>query len=384
MRKIVAIVTVILTLQVFIVPTVFGETDSPSPPELKSEAAIVMDSKSGEVLYAKNAEKEMYPASLTKIATAIYTIEHVDLDEVATVSSNARHTEGTRVYLKEGERATLKKLLQGLLINSGNDAGVAIAEHISGSVEEFAEKLNDYLKTEIGVSDTHFENPHGLFNPNHVTTAEDLAKITKYAMNNEVFRTIFGTKKLKWDGAAWDTTLYSHHKLTRQKLYDKVVTGGKTGFVNQSGFTLATTAKKDNISLIIITLNSKFQRGAYNDTIKLLNYGFENFQTSSISEGTAYHVDGKEYIAPKKLYYTHFKTKQVVEKVKAGGVLEITDQAGKVLSSFQLKDPDSSVEKDASAQSAHHTGTGFPIQSHLPNLFVSIGLSIVDLFNKYI
>ncbi len=384
MKKIVAIVTALIILQVFIVPTVFGETDTPSPPELKSEAAIVMDSKSGEVLYRKNAAKEMYPASLTKIATAIYTIENADLDEVATVSSNARHTEGTRVYLEEGERVTLKKLLQGLLINSGNDAGVAIAEHVSGSVEEFAEELNNYLRTEIGVSNTHFENPHGLFNPEHVTTAEDLAKITKYAMKNEVFKKIFGTKKLKWDGAAWDTTLYTHHKLMRQKPYDKVITGGKTGYVNQSGFTLATTAKKDNISLIIITLNSNAHRGAYNDTIKLLNFGFENFQTSSIPKGSSYKVDGEEYIVRKNLYYTHSKDEQPVEEIKSGGVLEITNHYGDVLAAFQLEDPASSNEKDAKAQSAHHTALGLPIQSHLPNLFVSIGLSIVDLFNKFI
>ncbi|WP_079527170.1 D-alanyl-D-alanine carboxypeptidase family protein [Halobacillus hunanensis] len=384
MKKIVAILTALITLQVFTVPTVFGETDSPSPPELKSEAAIVMDSKSGEVLYSKNAAKEMYPASLTKIATAIYTIENADLDEVATVSSNARHTEGTRVYLEEGERVTLKKLLQGLLINSGNDAGVAIAEHVSGSVEKFAKELNNYLKTEIGVSNTHFENPHGLFNPEHVTTAEDLAKITKYAMKNEVFREIFGTKKLKWDGAAWDTTLYSHHKLMRQKPYDKVITGGKTGYVNQSGFTLATTAKKDNISLIIITLNSNAHRGAYNDTIKLLNFGFENFQTSSISKGSSYKVDGEEYIVSKELYYTHSKDEEPVEEIKPGGEMEITNQAGEVLASFQLGDTDSPNQKDSTAQAASHTGSEFPVQIHLPNLFVSIGFSIVDLFNKYI
>lgn len=155
---------------------------------LESEAAIMIDSKTGAVLYEKNANKQMYPASLTKIATAIYAIEIGELDDVVTVSEKARSIEGTGVYLEEGEQVTLKKLLQGLLINSGNDAGIAIAEHLSGSVQQFSSDINIYLKIVIGVNNINFENPHGLFGPEHVTTPEDLAKITQYAIRNETFR----------------------------------------------------------------------------------------------------------------------------------------------------------------------------------------------------
>src|SRR5690625_5694469 len=113
----------------------------------------------------------MYPASLTKIASAIYAIDKGNIEELVTVSQKARDTGGSKVYLEEGEQVTLKKLIQGLLINSGNDAGVAIAEHLSGSVEQLSADINKYFKNVIGIKDTHFKNPHGLFNPKHVTTA---------------------------------------------------------------------------------------------------------------------------------------------------------------------------------------------------------------------
>ncbi|UOR11689.1 D-alanyl-D-alanine carboxypeptidase family protein [Halobacillus amylolyticus] len=381
MKKMLLIITTLLTIYSLLVPTVFAKSD-PSPPTLLSEAAIVIDAKSGEVLYEKNGKTQKYPASLTKIATAIYAIETADLDEVVTVSKNARHTEGTRVYLEEGEQVPLKKLLQGLLINSGNDAGVAIAEHLSGSVDQFASEINSYLKNEIGVKNTHFKNPHGLFNPEHVTTAEDLAAITQYAMKNEVFRNIFGTKKLEWNGDAWDTTLFSHHKLMRQKPYEEIVTGGKTGYVDQSGFTLATTAEKENISLIIITLNSDTQRGAYNDTMKLLEYGLENFETSSIPKGKTFMAEGTEYITSEKLYFTHPLNELTNKQVKEDGSLQIIDRNGENLASFQLEE-NNDKEKAGQAGNADSDDSGLPMENHLPNLFISIGLSIVDLFYKY-
>ncbi|UOQ94378.1 D-alanyl-D-alanine carboxypeptidase [Halobacillus shinanisalinarum] len=382
MKKMLLIITAVITIYSLLVPTTFAQSDA-SPPTIVSEAAIVMDAKSGEVIYEKNAKAQKYPASLTKIATAIYTIENADLDEKVTVSKNARHTEGTRVYLEEGEQVTLKKLLQGLLINSGNDAGVAIAEHLSGTVDQFATEINNYLKNDIGVKNTHFKNPHGLFNSEHVTTAEDLATITRYAMENEVFRNIFGTKKFEWSGEAWDTTLFSHHKLMRKKPYEEIITGGKTGYVDQSGFTLATTAKKENVSLIIITLNSDAQRGAYNDTMKLLEYGFGNFETSSIPKGTTFVGEGTDYITSKKLYFTHPLNEQVKKEVKEDGSLHITDQNGKILSSFQLSEINNDTEDVRQAKSMSTVDSGLPMENQLPNLFISIGLSIVDLFYKY-
>lgn len=343
MKKITLVVAVAVIMNISIVSTAFGESDN-FQPKLMSKAAIMIDSETGEVLYEKNSSEKMYPASLTKIATAIYAIETGDLDDVVTVSENATNTVGTKVYLEEGEQVTLKKLLQGLLINSGNDAAVAIAEHLNGSVGRFSTEINQYLENVIGVKNTNFVNPHGLFDPKHVTTAMDLAKITQYAMKNETFREIFGTKKLKWNGESWDTTLYTHHKLMRQNPY-KGITGGKTGFVNQSGFTLATTAERKNISIIVITLNSNFQRGAYNDTTKLLNYGFKNFQTSTISKRTTFIVNGVKYKVPQKLSFTKPLNREVSKKIKDGKLKVIDQKNGSVLTSLQLDKVESKKEK---------------------------------------
>ncbi|MFD2043337.1 D-alanyl-D-alanine carboxypeptidase family protein [Ornithinibacillus salinisoli] len=308
-----------------------------SPPNILSEAAIVIDAKSGDVIYEKNKSVKMYPASLTKIATAIYAIENGNLDDVVTVSENARNTEGTSVYLEEGEKVTLKKLLQGLLINSGNDAGVAIAEHLSGSVKDFSDDINEYLQKEVGVHNTNFKNPHGLFEPSHVTTAEGLAKITQYAFKNKLFREIFATEKLEWEGESWDTTLITHHKLMREIPYEGI-TGGKTGYTGQSGYTLATTAERENTSLIVITLKNNLDIEAYTDTIELLDYGFEHFQTSFVSAGKTFRVEGEEYLLPKNLFYTHEVEEKVIEEVGEDGTLQLVNQEdGDVIKSITLQ-----------------------------------------------
>lgn len=310
-----------------------------SPPSVNSETAILMESNSGKVLYAKDAGKEMYPASLTKIATAIYAIDKGRLDETVNVSKEAKSIEGTRVYLEEGEQVTLKKLLQGLLINSGNDAGVAIAQQLSGSVDQFASDLNQYLKNEIGVKGTNFANPHGLYNPNHVSSAKDLAKITQYAMKNQAFRKLFGTKMLNWDGESWDSTLYTHHKLMRQDPY-KGISGGKTGYVDESGFTLATTAKRNNVSLIVITMNSERQSIAYEDTKKLLDYGFNNFKTSTLRKGETFYSEDIEYILPETLNVTLPKKAQLRYELSNTGDLKIVNKEGDVQETFPLEKVD--------------------------------------------
>jgi serine-type D-Ala-D-Ala carboxypeptidase (penicillin-binding protein 5/6) len=247
-----------------------------APPQLESEAAILVELETGTILLEKNATKKLNPASLTKIATAIYAIENGNLEDMVIVSENAYQTIGSSVYLEIGEKISLKELLEGLLVNSGNDAGIAIAEHLSGSVKQFSEDLNAYLEKNIGVQNTHFENPHGLYHSNHYTTAEDLAMITRYAMKNKDFRKLFGMKKLKWDGEKWDTTLYTHHKLLRETPYPGV-TGGKTGYIEEAGHTLATTAERENLDLLTVTLNTDLQMDSYQDTEELLDYGFDNF-----------------------------------------------------------------------------------------------------------
>ncbi|WP_053074933.1 D-alanyl-D-alanine carboxypeptidase family protein [Ornithinibacillus californiensis] len=248
-----------------------GET-----PNINSGAAIVIETNTGTVLFEENATDKLFPASLTKIATAIYALENGNLTDDVTVSENAYRTIGSSVFLEVGEEVSLRQLIEGLLVNSGNDAAIAIAEHLSGDVEQFSEDVNHYLETVIGVENTHFTNPHGLFDSNHYTTAEDLAMITQYALENEAFQKVFGLTEIEWNGENWDTTLYTHHKLLREMPYPGI-TGGKTGYIEEAGYTLATTANREDLGLIVITLQANQQSESYQDTIALLDYGFENF-----------------------------------------------------------------------------------------------------------
>lgn len=307
--------------------------------QLLSESAALIDAKSGQILYGKNENQRMNPASITKIATAIYAIEHCDLNEQVTVSANATKVEGTKVYLEPGEVVSMEKLLIGMIMNSGNDAAVAIAEQIDGSVSSFAENVNEYLEKKVGVTNTHFENPNCLFGENHYTTAADMAKITKYALQNETFKRIFGMKEYKWDGQSWHTTLLSHHRLLKGEFpYETAtITGGKNGFINESGFTLVTAAEKDDLQLIAVTMKTNLKDAPYNDTMQLLDYGFANFKTEVVSKNTIFSEDGRKFKTDEDLYYTVKNGTSVSKIVDKHGLLTIKSHSPKGLSiTYQL------------------------------------------------
>lgn len=304
--------------------------------DVKSEAAVLLDSQSGAILYAKNANKKMYPASLTKIATAIYTIEKGNLDDIVTVSKNAANTEGTRVYLNEGEKVPLRKLIQGMLINSGNDAAVAIAEHLDGNVEQFADHMNTYLTETIGVKNTHFTNPNGLFNKNHFTTAMDLAIITNYAMKNPTFSEIFGTKELQWNGQSWNTTLITHHLMLKGEIPYSGITGGKTGYVDESKQTLATTANNGKLKLTVIELKANQKTDIYKDTIHLLDYGFNGFQNKVLHKTDVFKNGKNEYFPAADMLITESNNGSFLS-VTSQGVLTIKDKNGELMQTFPLQ-----------------------------------------------
>jgi serine-type D-Ala-D-Ala carboxypeptidase (penicillin-binding protein 5/6) len=304
-------------------------------PVLTSEAAVLMDTQSGAILFGKNEEKKMYPASLTKIATAIYAIETADLDEQVIVSEEIENIDGTRVYLNPGEQVSLKKLIQGMLINSGNDAALAIAIHLDGSLESYSENINRFLETNIGVEDTHFINPHGLFDENHFTTAKDLGMIVNYAMKSPDFREIFGTKELEWDGESWDTRILSHHRMLKGEIPYEGVTGGKTGFVDQSKQTLATTADNGKLKLTAILLKSEYKRKIYEDTSKLFDFGFANFHSVQIRKGEKFNSGNLKFKAGDDLYLTepNVKSNRVVDEA---GVLRVENGSGETIQSVEL------------------------------------------------
>jgi len=294
-----------------------------------------MDSQSGAILYDKNADARMVPASLTKIATAIYALEKGNLQDKVIIGNEAIKVEGTKVYLEAGEVVTLEHLIQGMLINSGNDAATAIAIHLDGSVDKFSRNLNQYLEESIGVHQTHFTNPHGLFNKDHYTTAHDLALITSYAMKNSMFKQIFGTRELTWDGESWDTTLITHHLLLKGDYPYEGITGGKTGFVDEAKQTLATTAENKNIELIAIIMKANYKEEIYKDTQLLLDYGFQNFKSDQINKSTIYHAEDKKFITIKDQFIT-VPIGVYEEDVTANGLLEIFNQTGELIQTLQL------------------------------------------------
>lgn len=248
---------------------------------INGESAILIDGATGEVLFEKNAHQQLFPASITKIATGIYAIENGNPDDIVTVSRRARWEEGTRVYLAEGEQVTLRKLEYGLLMNSGNDAATAIAEHMSGSVEQFAEDLNAYLKEKTGVENTHFTNAHGLHDPNHYTTAADMAKIAQYAMKNQTFREIVATVKLPWEGKEWNTVLINHNKMLRN--YEGS-TGIKNGFTDQARNTLVASAKRGETEFIAVTMKAQSSNFSYKDVTAMLDFGFAHYETKQVAK----------------------------------------------------------------------------------------------------
>ncbi|WP_374723447.1 D-alanyl-D-alanine carboxypeptidase family protein [Calidifontibacillus erzurumensis] len=252
--------------------------------DVSAETAILMDAASGRILYEKAPHQKMRIASITKIMTAILAIESGKLDEKTIISKRAVRTEGSSIYLKEGEKIELKHLVYGLMLRSGNDAAVAIAEHVGGSVEGFVFLMNQKAQ-EIGMRNTVFANPHGLDDhENHYSTAYDMALLTKYALSNETYREIAGTKVYRAPnpGEKWDRSWKNKNKLlTGMYRYS---TGGKTGYTKRAKRTLVSTASKNGHELIAVTLNGPDD---WNDHIAMFEWGFANFDLKNIvQEGT--------------------------------------------------------------------------------------------------
>ncbi|MFA9560277.1 D-alanyl-D-alanine carboxypeptidase family protein [Evansella sp. AB-rgal1] len=304
-----------LSISLIIIPIT---SNAQGNPNLNSEAAILMDRTTGELIYEKNADNKMYPASLTKIVTAIIAIETQDLSEIVTVSNKAIRAIGTRVYLLEDEQVTLEQLLHGLMVSSGNDAAIAIAEHIDGSVEEFSKRMNQFIKNRIGVKNSNFSNPHGLYGEDNYTTAKDMALISAYAMGNETFRQLVSTEFVDWIGEGWETRIYNHHPLLRA--HEEII-GIKNGFISQSGYTLATAAVVDNTELIVVTLNSTSRNTASRDTLALFQFGFENYETQWISFNEEPLLTN--FIFPHDLPYTTYKEEVLHYTISEDGYVTI-------------------------------------------------------------
>lgn len=261
----------------------------PIAPEVYSGSVMMVEVNTGAVLYAKDEDVQRYPASTTKVLTCLIALERCSLNEVITFSENAADIEEdeSSIDAVEGEEMTMKDCLYGLMLPSGNDCAIAIAEHISGSVEAFAELMNERA-AEIGCEDSHFVNPNGLFDSDHYTTASDLCKIAKVAFNNSAFveivshvtYTIPATNKS--EARVIENTNYMIDP-TSSYYYENVI-GGKTGYLYEAGRCLVTLAKKNGLTVVTVTMFSANYTGVFVDTEELLDYVFNGFALNNISE----------------------------------------------------------------------------------------------------
>lgn len=255
----------------------------------QSRSGVVIEQSSRRVLLDEGMNVRCYPASTTKVLTALAVLNNVPLDKVVTVPKKAEGVEGSSIYLRAGQKITVEDLLFGLMLRSGNDAATALAIETSGSVEKFAELMNRTAK-ELGANDSNFVNPHGLHDDEHYTTAYDLALITAAAYENPDFVRIASAKKAKItiDGEAH----YIGNKNKMLTLYEGA-NGVKTGYTKRSGRCLVSGAYRNNMQLVTVVLN---YNDMWNDSIRMLNYGFDTYEMTTYEETLINCKDGAKKI----------------------------------------------------------------------------------------
>ena len=271
-----------------------ADTDSikgwPAGPSIEGQSAVLMDAVTDTVLYSKNPDDRLYPASITKIMTALLACENLDMNDTITMSQEAAYgieAGSSTIYAETGEVFTVEQALMALMLESANEMALAIAEKTSGSVKKFVELMNQRA-AQLGCKNTHFNNPNGLPDETHYTTASDMMKIAKAAWYNPEFRKFVTTQTYEippTNKQSETRYLLNHHRMMsgQSYAYDGVL-GGKTGYTNVAGNTLVTYAKRGNSILIAVVLNST--NGAFPDTTSLLDYGFDNFEKVDMNVDT--------------------------------------------------------------------------------------------------
>lgn len=271
--------------------TALAAADWPAGASISADGGIVIDANSGAVLYGKNMHETYYPASITKILTALIIIENCDLDDTVTFSNtavNSLEPNSTILGARTGDKMSVRDCLYALLLQSANEVANALAEHCSGSVEAFAELMNRKAES-LGCINSNFANPSGLNNENHYTSAYDMALIAKAAFENPTFVTVDSTTyydvlpgQLQQYPDGW--RYYAHHRMLKKNdsLYYDGIIGGKTGYTSLAGNTLVTCAQRDGLKLISVVLNG--HQTHYEDTKTMLEFGFRNFKSVSIAD----------------------------------------------------------------------------------------------------
>lgn len=271
--------------------TAYAAVEWPSDISISADGGILMDINSGAVLFEKNSHEPYYPASITKILTALIVIENCGLDETVTFSNTAVNTlepNSSILGARAGDTLSVRECLYALLLQSANEVANALAEHCAGSMDAFAEMMNEKA-AELGCTDSHFANPSGLNDPDHYVSAYDMALIAKAAFSNPTFVEVDSTTyydvpagKLKQYPDGW--RYYAHHRMLRRNdsLYYEGVIGGKTGYTSLAGNTLVTCAERDGMKLVAVVLNG--HQTHYSDTKALFDYGFKNFKSVPVAD----------------------------------------------------------------------------------------------------
>ena len=261
------------------------ETTSPAQSEIKipetnSRACVVIDRNTNTILYGKNEKQQRKMASTTKIMTATIIIENCNLDETIEISKKAAGTGGSKLGLKTGDKITIRDLLYGLMLRSGNDAAVALAEYAGGNIEGFAELMNKKA-SELSLTNTHFETPHGLDSDEHYTTAYELALLSNYALNNTTFAQIVGTKEYTITINGYPKQLSNTNELLGNF---EGVYGIKTGFTNGANRCLVTACKRGDMDIICVVLGADTKKFRTVDSVKLIEYAYSNYKNIEITD----------------------------------------------------------------------------------------------------
>lgn len=249
-------------------------------PKINSRTAVVINKDSKAILYGKNENEKVKMASTTKIMTAMCVIQNTNLDNIVEISRKAASTGGSRLKLKAGDKISVKDLLYGLMLRSGNDAAVALAEYVGGNIEQFAKIMNENAKS-LSLNNTHFVTPHGLDNEEHYTTAYELAILTDYALNNQVFSKIVNTKSTTINVNGQGRQINNTNELlgTLDGVY-----GVKTGFTNGAGRCLVTSVKRGDLDLICVVLGADTKKDRTRDSVKLIEYTYRNYNMTNLND----------------------------------------------------------------------------------------------------
>ena len=280
-------------------------------PQINARTAIIYDRATDEIIWGKNETKKVAMASTTKIMTAIVILENSNLQDVVTISKKAAGIGGSRLKLNTGDKVTVNDLLYGLMLRSGNDAAIALAEHIGGSVEGFSVLMNNKAK-ELGLNNTNFVTPHGLDNEEHHTTAYELAKLTDYALDNKTFSKIVNTKSTVININGNNREIYNTNELLGNL---QGVNGVKTGFTNGAGRCLVTSCTRNNNQIITVVLGCDTKKQRTQDSTKLIEFAFQNYTRVNLEEKIKKEFENWKQINSKRIYINKGEKQEIELKL---------------------------------------------------------------------